>query len=71
MDPTSRLPISNDLPVTRMPAPRSTLRRDFRIFLEPGFLLTLVLVGAISAVTIALLVGAAEKYGIPLSGYWR
>jgi len=48
-----------------------TLRRDFRIFLEPGFLVTLLLVGALSAVTIAVLVWADETYGIPLSGYWR
>jgi hypothetical protein len=54
-----------------MPSRQHTLRRDFRIFLEPGFLIALLLVGALAAVTTALLVGAAETYGIPLSGYWR
>jgi len=50
---------------------RSSLRRDFHIFLEPGFLVTLVLVGAIAAATVAVLVASTERYGIPLSGYWR
>jgi hypothetical protein len=50
---------------------RSSLRRDFRIVLEPGFIVALVLVGALAAATVALLVASTEKYGIPLSGYWR
>ena len=54
-----------------MPPRQRIIRRDFGIFLEPGFLIALVLVGALAAVTTALLVGAAEMYGIPLSGYWR
>ena len=50
---------------------RSTLQRDFRVFLDPGFLVTLLLVTALAAAGAAILVISAEKYGIPLSGYWR
>lgn len=49
----------------------SSLRRDFRIFLDPGFLVTLALVTALAAVGAAVLVASSEMYGIPLSGYWR
>ena len=50
---------------------RSSLQRDFQIFLEPGFLVTLALVGSLAAIAAAMLVVSAEKYGIPLSGYLR
>ena len=71
MDPSSRLASRDVFLVTKMSGPHNTLRRDFRIFLEPGFLITLLLVGALAGIVMVLLVGAAEKYGIPLSGYWR
>jgi len=50
---------------------RSSLGRDFRIFLDPGFLVALLLVGALAGLGVVLLVGAAETYGIPLSPYVR
>jgi hypothetical protein len=51
--------------------PGSSLRKDFRIFLDPGFLITLVLVGLLSAVGIYLLVQASNEYGVPLREYWQ
>jgi hypothetical protein len=50
---------------------RTSLKRDFGIFLEPGFLTALILVGILSAGAAAMLVYSANKYGIPLSEYWR
>ena len=50
---------------------RSSLRRDFRIFLDPGFLVTVALVTALAAAGAAVLVASSEMYGIPLSGNWR
>ena len=49
----------------------SSLQRDFSVFLEPGFLVALALVGLLSAVGAGILVYSAETYGVPLSGYWR
>ena len=50
---------------------RTALKRDFGIFLEPGFLMALLLVGILCAAGAAMLVYAAQKHGIPLSEYWR
>lgn len=51
--------------------PSSTLRKDFRIFRDPGFLITLVLIGILAAIGTYLLVWASNEYGIPLREYWR
>ncbi len=50
---------------------RTTLRRDFGIILEPGFLMALILVGVLCAAAAAMMFYSANKYGIPLSEYWR
>jgi hypothetical protein len=55
-----------------MPKERSSsLQRDLNVFLQPGFLVALALVGLLSAIGAGILVYSAEKYGIPPSGYWR
>ena len=59
-------------PVNDMPKEStSSLQRDLSVFLEPGFLVALALVGLLSAVGAGILVYSAETYGVPLSGYWR
>jgi hypothetical protein len=47
------------------------LRKDFRIFLDPGFLVTLAVIGLLAAVGAYILVQAANEYGIPVREYWR
>jgi hypothetical protein len=49
----------------------SSLQKDFNVFLQPGFLVALVLLALLCAVGAGILVYSAEKYGIPPSGYWR
>jgi hypothetical protein len=49
----------------------SSLKQDFRIFKEPAFLVVIGLIGLLSAGGAGLLVYSANKYGIPLSEYWR
>ncbi|MGO4570696.1 hypothetical protein [Microvirga sp. 2TAF3] len=49
----------------------SSLRKDFRIFGDPGFLVTLLVIGTICAIGAAILVHAANTYGIPIRDYWR
>jgi hypothetical protein len=44
---------------------RSILRRDFGIFLDPGFLVVLVLILLLSAAGAGVLLYYATKYGIP------
>ena len=51
--------------------PSSSLRKDLRIFLDPGFLVTLVLIGVLSAIGAYILVHASNEYGIPVREYWR
>jgi hypothetical protein len=51
--------------------PGSSLRKDFRIFLEPGFLVTLALIGLLAAIGAYILVHASNEYGIPVREYWR
>jgi hypothetical protein len=51
-------------------ARRSTLKQDFAIFVEGGFLVTLVLVLLMFAITTGILIWASEKYSIPISPYW-
>ncbi len=50
---------------------RGSLRQDFRIFLDPGFLVALIIILVLSAVGAAIMVYADNRYGIPLSGYWK
>ncbi|EIM27162.1 hypothetical protein [Microvirga lotononidis] len=55
-----------------MTEPRiSSLRKDFRIFRDRGFLVTLFLIGLLAAISAIVLVGASNEYGIPLSQVWR
>jgi hypothetical protein len=50
--------------------PRGTLSKDFAIFGDAGFLVTLALLVVLMGVATALLIWASEKYSIPISGYW-
>ena len=50
---------------------RNSLKRDFGIFMDPGFLVTLLLLGLLAAGGIYLLVHAANEYGVPLRPYWQ
>jgi hypothetical protein len=55
-----------------MAAPRnSTLKKDFRIFGDPGFLVTLLIIGILSGLGAYILVHASNQYGIPISPYWQ
>jgi hypothetical protein len=49
----------------RVPEHRSTLRKDFAIFLELGFLLVLFLMSLLAAGLTAILLYATMTYGIP------
>ncbi|WP_262272794.1 MULTISPECIES: hypothetical protein [Microvirga] len=49
----------------------SSLRKDLRVFREPGFLVTLLLIGLLTAIGAYILVAAANDYGIPVRDYWR
>lgn len=49
----------------------SSMRKDFRIFREPGFLVALLLIGIFAAVAAYILIKASNDYGIPLREYWR
>ncbi|MFL4996092.1 hypothetical protein [Microvirga tunisiensis] len=40
-----------------------------RIFRDPGFLITLLLIGLLAAVGAYILVHASNEYGIPLQRY--
>jgi hypothetical protein len=44
---------------------RSIVRRDFGIFLDPGFLIVLVLILLLSAAGTGVLLYYTTKYGIP------
>jgi hypothetical protein len=55
-----------------MTEPRaSSLSKDFRIFRDPGFLVTLFLIGLLAAVGALILVWASNEYGIPVWQVWR
>ncbi|WP_165820166.1 hypothetical protein [Microvirga sp. KLBC 81] len=49
----------------------SSLRKDFRVFRDPGFLVTLFLIGFLMAIGAYVLVHASNEYGIPVQDYWR
>jgi hypothetical protein len=49
---------------------QSILRQDFAIFGDVGFLITLVLILLLFAVTTGILIWTSEKYSIPVSQYW-
>jgi hypothetical protein len=51
--------------------PSSSLRKDFRIFRDPGFLITLILIGVLLAAGAYILVHASNEYGIPIRVYWH
>ncbi len=46
------------------PEPPSSFARDFRIFLDPGFLVSLVLIGLLCGIAAGILLYANMKYGI-------
>jgi len=50
---------------------KSSLGKDFRIFGDPGFLVTLVVIGLLCALGAYILVEAVNSYGIPIRDYWR
>jgi hypothetical protein len=47
------------------------LKKDLSVFLDPGFLVTLVLVGLLAAIGAGIIVYADNTYGIPITPYWR
>jgi hypothetical protein len=49
----------------RVPEHRSTVRKDFAIFLDPGFLMVLFLMSLLAAGVTTVLLYATMKYGIP------
>lgn len=49
----------------------SSLKKDFRVFGDPGFLVTLVIIGVLCAIGAYILVHAANRYGIPVREYWK
>ena len=49
---------------------RNVLKRDFGIFAEPGFLVTLAIVGLIGGIGAWILIHSANTYGIPIAPYW-
>lgn len=49
---------------------KSSLRKDLWIFRDPGFLVTLAVIGLLCAVGAFILVEAANRYGIPVREYW-
>jgi hypothetical protein len=55
-----------------MAAPRnSTLRKDFRIFGDLGFLVTLLIIGILAGIGAYVLIKASNTYGIPIGPYWK
>jgi hypothetical protein len=54
-----------------MSKPRQrTLKQDFAIFGDVGFLVTLALVLLLLGIGTGILIWTSEKYGIPISPYW-
>ncbi len=49
-----------------MPKPHSTLRQDFGVFADPGFLVTLVLLLLLFAAGTAALIYGTTKFAVPL-----
>jgi hypothetical protein len=49
----------------------SSLRKDLRIFFDPGFLVALLVIGLLAAAGAYVLVSASNRYGIPVQEYWR
>lgn len=49
----------------------SSFRKDFGIFRDAGFLVTLLIIGILCALGTYILVQAANDYGIPVRQYWR
>lgn len=52
-------------------ARKSTLKQDFSIFGDAGFLTTLAILLLLLAAATAILIWSSEEYGIPLSPYWK
>ena len=50
---------------------RNVLKRDFGIFAEPGFLVTLAIVGLIGGIGAWILIHFDNTYGIPIAPYWK
>lgn len=49
-----------------MPETHSSLRRDFGVFADPGFLVTLVLLLLVFAATTVLLIYGTSEHAVPL-----
>jgi hypothetical protein len=52
-------------------ARQSTLKQDFAIFGDVGFLVTIVLLLLLFAVATGILIWTSEEYSIPVSPYWK
>jgi hypothetical protein len=49
----------------------SSLKKDLRVFGDPGFLVTLLIIGILCAVGTWVLLYATDRYGISVREYWR
>jgi hypothetical protein len=48
----------------------SSLKKDFRVFRDPGFLVTLLIMGFLCALGAYILIQANNRYGISVRPYW-
>jgi hypothetical protein len=49
----------------------SSLKKDFKVFRDPGFLVTLLIIGLLCALGAYILIRASNEYGIPIRQYWN
>ncbi len=49
----------------------SSLKKDLRVFGDPGFLVALLIIGILCAIGAGILLYATDKYGISVREYWR
>jgi hypothetical protein len=49
----------------------NSLKKDLGIFRDPGFLVTLMIIGLLCALGAYILIKANNEYGISIRQYWR
>ncbi|WP_243369208.1 hypothetical protein [Microvirga solisilvae] len=47
------------------------MKKDLRVFGDPGFLVALLIIGILCAIGAGILFYATDKYGISVREYWR
>lgn len=52
-------------------AQSSSLKKDIKVFRDPGFLVTLLIIGVLCAIGAYVLIYADNRYGIPIREYWQ